>query len=130
MSMKITQVDGWKLKAEYDGVTVISGQVTRDSDYEGFSPGKLMVAGLGMCTGMHAVTYLTKHKIKYSDLELELTTEGAGNPARYAVFNMSISVKADLSEEHYKGLVEECNRCFVGNTMTNQPEIKIVIKTV
>jgi uncharacterized OsmC-like protein len=130
MSMKITQVDGWKLKAEYDGVTVISGQVTRDSDYEGFSPGKLMVAGLGMCTGMHAVTYLTKHKIEYSDLELELTTEGAGNPARYAVFNMSISVKADLSEEHYKGLVEECNRCFVGNTMTHQPEIKIDIKTV
>lgn len=130
MSMKITQVDGWKLKAEYDGVTVISGQVTRDSDYEGFSPGKLMVAGLGMCTGMHAVTYLTKHKIEYSNLELELTTEGAGNPARYAVFNMSISVKADLSEEHYKGLLEECNRCFVGNTMTNQPEIKIVIETV
>ena len=130
MSMKITQVDGWKLKAEYDGVTVISGQVTRDSDYEGFSPGKLMVAGLGMCTGMHAVTYLTKHKIEYSDLELELTTEGAGNPARYAVFNMSISVKADLSEEHYKGLLEECNRCFVGNSMTNQPEIKIVIETV
>jgi len=130
MSMKITQVDGWKLKAEYDGVTVISGQVTRDSDYEGFSPGKLMVAGLGMCTGMHAVSYLTKHKIEYSDLELELTTEGAGNPARYAVFNMSISVKADLSEEHYQGLVEECHRCFVGNTMTHQPEIKITVKTI
>ena len=130
MSMKITQVDGWKLKAEYNGVTVVSGQVTRDSDYEGFSPGKLMVAGLGMCTGMHAVSYLTKHKIEYSDLELELTTEGAGNPARYAVFNMGISVKADLSEEHYKGLVEECNRCFVGNTMKNQPEIKIDLKTV
>ena len=130
MSMKITQVDGWKLKAEYDGVTVVSGQVTRDSDYEGFSPGKLMVAGLGMCTGMHAVTYMTKHKIDYSDLELELTTEGASNPTRYGVFNMNISVKADLSEEHYKGLVEECHRCFVGNTMTHQPEIKINVKTV
>ena len=60
----------------------------------------------------------------------ELKAERARNPARYAVFNMGISVKADLSEEHYKGLVEECNRCFVGNTMTNQPEIKIDIKTV
>ena len=129
MSMKITQIKGKKLKAEYDGVTVISGKETKDSEYTGFSPGKLMVAGLGLCTGMHAVSYLTKHKIEYSDLELELTTEGAGNPARYAVFNMGISVKADLSEEHYKGLVEECHRCFVGNTMTHQPEIKINVKT-
>jgi uncharacterized OsmC-like protein len=130
MSMKISQIEGWKLKAEYNGVTVVSGQETRESDYTGFSPGKLMVAGLGMCTGMHAVTYLTKHNIDYSDLEITMSTEGAGNPARYGVFNMSISVNADLSEEHYKGLVEECNRCFVGNTMKNQPEIKIDIKTV
>lgn len=129
MSIKITQLDGWKLKAEYNGITLVSGQASRDSEYEGFSPGKLMTAGLGMCTGMHAVSYLTKHKIEYSDLELELTTEGAGNPARYAVFNMNISLKADLSKEHYKGLVEECNRCFVGNTMTHQPEIKIDIQT-
>ncbi len=130
MSIKITQLDGWKLKAEYDGITLVSGQASRDSEYEEMSPGKLMTAGLGLCTGMHAVTYLNKHGIEYSDLELELTTEGAGNPARYAVFNMSISVKADLSEEHYQGLVDECNRCFVGNTMKNQPEIKIDIKTV
>ena len=130
MSIKISQVEGWKLKAEYNGVTLMSGQETRESDYTGMSPGKLMVASLGLCTGMHAVTYLTKNNIEYTDLEVELTTEGAGNPARYAVFNMGIKVKADLSEEHYKGLVEECNRCFVGNSMKNQPEIKIDIKTV
>jgi len=130
MSIKISQVEGWKLKAEYNGVTLVSGQETRESDYTGMSPGKLMVASLGLCTGMHAVTYLTKNNIEYTDLELELTTEGAGNPTRYAVFNMGISVKADLSEEHYKGLVEECNKCFVGNSMKNQPEIKINIKTV
>jgi hypothetical protein len=39
-------------------------------------------------------------------------------------------LKADLSEEHYKGLVEECNRCFVGNTLKGAPEINIDIKTV
>ena len=130
MSVKISQVEGWKLKAEYNGVTLVSGQETRESDYTGMSPGKLMVASLGLCTGMHAVTYLTKNNIEYTDLELELKTEGARDPTRYAVFNMSISVKAALSEEHYKGLVEECNRCFVGNSMKNQPEIKIDIKTV
>ena len=130
MSIKVSQIEGYKLKAEYDGVTIVSGQETRESEYTGMSPGKLMVAALGLCTGMHAVTYLDKNKLEYSDLKIEVKTKGAGNPARYGVFNMDISVKAELSEEHYKGLVEECNRCFVGNTMKNQPEIKIDIKTV
>jgi len=130
MSIKITQLDGWKLKAEYNGVTLIRGQASRDSEYEGMSPGKLMTAGLGLCTGMHAVTYLNKHKLEYSDLEISVGTEGAGNPARYAKFTMSIKLKADLSEEHYNGLVEECNRCFVGNTMKGAPEIAIDIETV
>ena len=130
MSVKISQVKGWELKAEYNGVTLVSGQATRESDYTGMSPGKLMVASLGLCTGMHAVTYLTKNNIEYSDLDISLKTEGKGGPARYGVFNMDITMKADLSEEHYKGLVEECNRCFVGNTMKNQPEIKIDVKTV
>lgn len=130
MSMKITQLDGWKLKAEYDGVSLVSGQVTRDSEYHGMSPGKLMTAGLGLCTGMHAVTYLSKNDIEYSDLEITLDTQGAGNPARYGKFSMHIKVKADLSEEHYKGLLEECNRCFVGNTLKGAPEIAIEIEAV
>ncbi len=130
MSMKITQLDGWELKAEYNGVSLVSGQVTRESEYNGMSPGKLMTAGLGLSTGMHAVTYLTKHKLEYSDLEITVGTVGAGNPARYGEFTMSIKLKADLSEEHYNGLVEECNRCFVGNTLKGAPEINIDIKTV
>jgi len=129
MDMKITQLDGWKLKAEYDGVSLVSGQVTRDSEYNGMSPGKLMTAGLGLCTGMHAVTYLTKHELEYSDLEITMDTVGAGKPARYGKFTMIIKLKADLSEEHYKGLVEECNRCFVGNTIRGAPEIEIELDT-
>lgn len=130
MSINISQIDGWKLKAEYNGVTLVSGQVSRDSEYEGMSPGKLMTASLGLCTGMHAVAYLTKHKLEYSDLEITMGTKGAGNPARYGSFKMNIKLKADLSEEHHQGLVEECNRCFVGNTLRSAPEIQIDIKTV
>jgi len=70
MNMKITQLDGWKLMAEYDGVSLVSGQVTRDSYYNGMSPGKLMTAGLGLCTGMHAVTYLTNLRSRWARREL------------------------------------------------------------
>ena len=52
----------------------MSGQVTQDSEYEGMRPGKLMTAGLGLCTGMYAVAYLTKHKLEYSDLEITIGT--------------------------------------------------------
>ncbi len=93
-------------------------------------PGKLMTAGLGLCTGMHAVAYLTKHKLEYSDLEITIGTEGAENPTKYGKFTMNIKLKVELSEEHNKGLVEECNRCFVNNTLKGAPEIKIDIKTV
>lgn len=42
-----------------------------------------MIAGLGLCTRMHAVTYLTKHELEYSDLEITMGTVGGGKPARY-----------------------------------------------
>jgi hypothetical protein len=63
-------------------------------------------------------------------LEITASTKGTSIPDRYGEFNMDISLKADLSEEHYQGLVEECNNCFVGNTIKNQPDIIIGIKTV
>ncbi len=130
MSLKISQIEGWKFKADLSGVTLISGQETRDSDYTGLSPGKLMTAALGMCTGMHAVSYLKENDVQYSDLEISMKTKGAGSPARYGDFYMDISVKTDLSDEQYKGLIEECNRCFVGNTLKNSPEINIKVRTV
>jgi hypothetical protein len=41
MSVKITQIEGRKLKAEADGFTVISGKPDLDSPAEGMSPGRL-----------------------------------------------------------------------------------------
>jgi len=52
MSVKITQIEGWKLKAEADGFTVISGRSDLESPSEGMSPGKLMSASLGLLNTM------------------------------------------------------------------------------
>ena len=35
MKMRISQIEGWKLKAKFNGVTVVSGQETRESEYTG-----------------------------------------------------------------------------------------------
>ena len=60
MSMKITQIEGNLFKSEYKGIEVISENVSNNSQYIGMSPGQLMVAALGMCTGMHVRSYLKK----------------------------------------------------------------------
>ena len=43
---------------------------------------------------------------------------------------MNIKLKANLSEDHSRSLVEECYMCFVGITIKGTPEIKIDIKTI
>ena len=44
MSLKITQIEGHKFKAEYKGIEIVSGRVNPGSAYEGMSPGALMIA--------------------------------------------------------------------------------------
>ena len=67
--------------AESNGFSMISRQVTRQSEYDGTNPGKLMTASLGLYMGMHAVTYLTKNKLEFNVLEITVDTESTGNPA-------------------------------------------------
>ena len=73
MTVRITQIAGKKLKAESDGLEVLSGRVDEDTPPEGMNPGKLMAAVLGFCTGMHVVSYLKRHNIDHQGFEITLT---------------------------------------------------------
>jgi uncharacterized OsmC-like protein len=125
MPVKITQIKGWKLKAEADGFTVISGKPDLDSPAEGMSPGTLMAASLGFCTGMHLVTYMQKNNIEYDGFEISVDTASCKNPNRCTDFTTNIKIKAHLSEEEKKGLLEEAGKCYVGNTIKTSPDVKI-----
>jgi len=125
MSVYITQIEGWKLKAEADGFTIISGKPDLESPAEGVSPGRLMAASLGLCTGMHLVSYLKKNNIEYSDLEITVDTVNEKNPSRCVEFRTKIKIKADLDQETIEELLEEAGKCYVGNTIKAGPNIKI-----
>ena len=82
MSVKITQIEGHKFKAEYKGIEIVSGRVNPGSAYEGMSPGALMIASLGLCTAMHVETYLSKEGIEYGGINVSLSNKYERAPAR------------------------------------------------
>lgn len=125
MVVKITQIEGHKFKAETKGVELVSGRVTPNSVYEGMSPGSLMTAALGLCTGMHVETYLRDEGIEYEGIELNIDNSYGRDPPRAVEFTLDIDVKGDLTEEQRVGLLEEAHRCYVGNTMRGGPKINV-----
>jgi putative redox protein len=125
MSVNITQLEGHKFKAVYKGVEIVSGRVNPRSAYEGMSPGVLMAASLGLCTAMHAETYLSKDSIEYRGITVSLNSKYERTPPRTVEFTLDIKVEGNLSEEQRKGLLEEANKCYVGNTMKGRPKINI-----
>ena len=129
MTVKITQIEGWKLKAEADGFTVISGKSDLDSPSEGMSPGRLMAASLGLCTGMHLVSYMKKNNIQQEGFEITMDTTNERKPSRCTEFTTKIKIKAKLSDETIEGLLEEAGRCYVGNTMKTAPSVKICLQS-
>ncbi len=129
MSVKITQIEGHKFKAEYKGVEIVSGRVDPGSVYGGMSPGALMTASLGLCTAMHVETYLSKEGIEYGGITVSLSNKYERDPVRTAEFTLDIEVDGDLTEEQREGLLEEANRCYVGNTMKSGPKININLLT-
>jgi uncharacterized OsmC-like protein len=125
MSVKVSQIEGMKLKAEYDGLEVISGRIDENSAPEGLSPGKLMAASLGMCTGMHVLWYLKRKGIEHSGFEISVDTINEKNSSSCVEFNTNVNLKAELTEEQKEGLMAEANRCYVGNTLKGTPAINL-----
>jgi len=123
MSVTIKQVEGMKLVAEYEGFELISGRVDETTPPEGMSPGRLMVASLGLCTGLHVLWYLRRHEIEHEDLRITVVPKNERGPARCSECTVNIVLKADLSEREVKGLMAEANRCYVSNTMKGSPTI-------
>ncbi|MCW4013923.1 MAG: OsmC family protein [Candidatus Bathyarchaeota archaeon] len=129
MSVKITQIEGWKLKAEADGFTVISGRSDLESPSAGMSPGKLMAASLGLCTGMHLVSYMQKNNIEHDGFEITINNKSERNPSRCVEYTTSIKINAKLSPETIEGLLEEAGKCYVGNTIKSAPSINIELQS-
>ena len=129
MGVKVTQIEGHQFRAESKGVEIVAGRVDEGSPYVGMSPGTLMVAALGMCTAMHVESYLKKHGIEYDGIEIEVENKYEGALPRTTEFVLDVKGWGDLTEGQRKGVLEEVNRCYVGNTMRGGPKITVNLDT-
>ena len=68
------------------------------------SPGSLMVASLGMCTGMHVRNYLDKNNIEHSGIEISVKNKYERNPTRVGEFTLTVSIDGELTEEQKRQL--------------------------
>jgi uncharacterized OsmC-like protein len=128
MSVKVTQIDGGKFKAEADGFEVLSGRVDEKSEPVGMSPGRLMAVSLGLCSAFHVAAYLRRQKISARGLSLWVDAKNEMNPSRASEFRITIDVGAELNGKQLEGLMEEVGRCYVGNTMRNAPKISYEVR--
>jgi uncharacterized OsmC-like protein len=130
MTVKITRTEGDTFRAESDGYVVVSGRLNEQSPPVGMSPGKLMVASLGLCSAFHAAWFLKRNSIEATRLEIEVDETNDKEPSRAAGFIITLKVGAKLDQRQIEGLLTEVRRCYVGNTMRGNPRFSYEVKTV
>lgn len=128
MSVKVTRIEGGKFKAEVDGFEVLSGRIDDKNPPVGMSPGRLMVASLGLCSAFHVASYLRRNRIEAKSLVLDVEAKNEEGPRRVSEFRITVEVGTELSAEQVKGLLAELRRCYVGNTMRNAPKISYEVR--
>jgi len=129
MTVNITRLDGDQFKAEANGYTVLSGRLNEQAPPIGMSPGKLMVASLGLCSAFHATRFLKRQKIEATSLQIEVDATNDEEPSRASLFNVIVKVGANLDAKQVEALLAEVKRCYVANTMRGMPRFSYEIKT-
>ncbi len=104
---------------------IVAGRVDEGSPYVGMSPRTLIVAALGMCMAMHMESCLKKQGIEYEGIEIDFKNKYERDTPRMLEFILEVMVGGALNEEQRKGILEEVNRCYVGNTMRGGPKITV-----
>ncbi len=117
MTIRITRISGTLLKAEIEGLMVPSGRVDENTPPEGPTPGRLMVASLGLCAGLYAAWYLKRHGISDDGLTVDIDDVEEKNPSRVASFDVTVNLRAELSEKDREGLMSSVSHCYVGETI-------------
>ena len=130
MSVKVTRIEGTKFRAEASGFEIVTGRVDEKTPAEGMSPGGVMVAALGLCTGTRIIEQMDLRGWKAGRLSVNVKIKTDKGLNRATDFDVDIELEADLTEPQLKEIVEEAGRCFVGNTLRNPPRFDICVNLV
>ena len=122
----------WREDDRFD-IAVRDHTITVDQPVEiggadvGPTPTELFVAGLASCVAFYARRYLRRHHLDPDGLEVVTSYRLGTKPARVAVVDMEILLKADLTPQRRAGLLAQAGHCTVHNSITQPPDITITV---
>ena len=96
---------------------------------EGMTPPELLLASLGTCAAFYASAYLRKKGLPREGVEVRVTAEKAGPPARLDNFRIEIRIPLPLSEADRTGVDVAVHHCLIHNTLLHSPAIQIDLQT-
>jgi len=129
MEMKVVYAGGKRFEASARGHRVVSDQPFENGGTDqGMTPPELFLASLGTCAAYYAAEYLNARHLPADGLEVGVSAEKGGKPARIASIQVSvIAPGADTDDHHKEGLRRAVGRCLIHNTLVALPHIEIRI---
>ena len=92
------------------------------------TPPELFLAALGSCAAFYAVAYLKKKGLPREGVEVRVTAEKAGPPARLDHFKIEVKIPTALSDVDRIGMDDAVHRCLIHNTLLHPPKVHIELQ--
>ncbi len=130
MEATVRFLDGVKFEVEARGHTLVCDQPPSNGGTDaGMTPPEFLLASLGTCAGFYAVQYLKARSLAAGGLTVQVSADKASGPARLSAFRIAIHVPGLTDEKHKEGVLRAAKTCLVHNTLTNLPQIELVLNT-
>ena len=124
MEVKVKHVGEMKFVVGARLHTLVSDQpVEFGGKDEGMTPPELFLGALGSCAAFYAAAYLKKRGLAKDGVEVRVTAEKAGPPARLANFKIEVDVPVALSEADRAGMDRAVHHCLIHETLMNPPKV-------
>lgn len=95
----------------------------------GMTPTELLLGSLGACVSLYAASYCRNHGLAYEGIEVEVVSHTADDPPRrMGSIEIRLRMPAQIPDRLKAGLLSTARRCYVHNTLTHPPMIKVELE--
>jgi uncharacterized OsmC-like protein len=109
--------------------SVSAGTAEENPERNGMSPGRLLIAALGMCTLGDILPFCERHDILPENITVELDVEKTDDESRAATVCITIKVAQKLSKAHEQAIVRASQQCYVRQSLTHGVDVKLSISS-
>ena len=93
-------VTTWKAAHRFESVNESNSILVDGDREEGFNPKAMLLTALGACSGIDVVDILTKMRVEFSGLQVEVEADQTEeHPRVFRNFNMHYLVRTDAANE-------------------------------